>query len=89
MTPPESWKGLEEAAEIEAGRARRKILDTLPEVQPEVLINEGDLWLNVADAIKENDIDLVVVERMDARESASFCLVRQPKRSLDRHPAQY
>ncbi len=61
MTPPESWKGLEEAAEIEAGRARRKILDTLPEVQPEVLINEGDLWLNVADAIKENDIDLVVV----------------------------
>jgi len=61
MTPPESWKGLEEAAEIEAGRARRKILDILPEIQPEVLINEGDLWLNVADAIKENDIDLIVV----------------------------
>jgi|SRR5579872_6181795 len=61
MTPPESWKGLEEAAEIEAGRARRKILDTLPEIHPEVLINGGDLWLNVADAIKENDIDLIVV----------------------------
>lgn len=61
MAPPQTWKGLEEAAEIEAGRARRKILDALPQIQPEVLINEGDLWVNVAEAIKENDIDLIVV----------------------------
>jgi len=61
MTPPASWQGLEEAAEIEAGRARRKILDAFPGIQTEVLIGEGDLWLNVADAIKENHIDLIVV----------------------------
>lgn len=61
MTPPATWKGLEEAAEIEAGRARRKILGSFPGIQTEVLINEGDLWLNVADAIKENHIDFIVL----------------------------
>lgn len=61
MTPPESWRGLEEAAELEAGRARRRILDAFPGIETEPLISEGDLWLNVADAIKEDHIDLIVV----------------------------
>jgi nucleotide-binding universal stress UspA family protein len=61
MTPPESWKSLEEAAEIEAEQARRKILDAFAEIQPQVLIKEGDLWSNLAAAIKENKIDLVIV----------------------------
>ena len=61
MAPPESWKSLEEAAEIEAERATRKLVDTFAEIQLRVLINEGDLWSNLAAAIEENNIDLIVV----------------------------
>jgi nucleotide-binding universal stress UspA family protein len=61
MTPPESWEGLEEAAEVETEIATRKLLDILPGIQPEILINEGDLWSNISAAIEECHIDLLVV----------------------------
>lgn len=61
MAPPATWSGLEEAAEIEAEQQKRKLLDTFPGVQLQVLISEGDLWLNVADTIKQHNVDLVVV----------------------------
>lgn len=61
MTPPETWKGLEEAAEIVAERRRHELLNTFAGVQTEILINEGDLWSNVAAAIEGCNIDLIVM----------------------------
>ena len=61
LAPPESWKSLEEAAEIMAEEERRKLLDTFPGVKTQVLISEGDLWSNLAAAIKDNKIDLIVI----------------------------
>ena len=61
MTPPESWKSLEEAAEILAEQERYKLLEMFAGIKPRVLINEGDLWSNIAAAIESNHIDLIVV----------------------------
>jgi nucleotide-binding universal stress UspA family protein len=61
MTPPESWKGLEEAARIVAEHRKSELLDKFTGVQTEVLINEGDLWSNVAAAIEGCNIDLIVL----------------------------
>ena len=61
MTPPESWKSLEEAAEIVAERRKRELLDTFPGVQTEVLISDGDLWANVEATLDGCDIDLIVM----------------------------
>jgi nucleotide-binding universal stress UspA family protein len=61
MTPPETWKGLEEAARIIADQHRRELLGTFTGLETEVLINEGDLWSNVAAAIEGLSIDLIVM----------------------------
>jgi nucleotide-binding universal stress UspA family protein len=61
MTPPETWKGLEEAAQILAERRKSELLDTFTGVQTEVMIDEGDLWSNVAAAIEGCNIDLIVM----------------------------
>jgi nucleotide-binding universal stress UspA family protein len=61
MTPPESWKGLEKAAEIEAKRAEHKLLEDFGDIQPEVFVNEGDIWQNVEDAVEGCKVDLVVM----------------------------
>jgi hypothetical protein len=47
-TPPESWKGLEEAAGIEAEQQTQKLFKSFVGIRPEVLILEGDLWSNLA-----------------------------------------
>jgi nucleotide-binding universal stress UspA family protein len=88
MTPPETWKGLEEAAEIVAERRRHELLNTFAGVQTEILINEGDLWSNVAAAIEGCNIDLIVMGTRAAPASASFCWVRSQKRSFDKRPAR-
>jgi len=61
MTPPETWKGLEEAARIEGEQEKKKLFDSFAGIQPEVLIKEGDLWLNIAAAIDGHKIDLIVM----------------------------
>ena len=50
------------------------------------MINEGDLWLNVADAIKENDIDLVVVGTHGRSGVSKFLLVRRPEEIFRQAP---
>jgi len=61
MTPPGSWRGLEEAAEMESNQQKRALLNMFPGLQPEILINDGDLWSSLATAVKRHDIDLIVL----------------------------
>lgn len=61
MTMPASWYGLEEAAKREDEQHRKELLDTFRGIQPEIVIKEGDLWSNLATAIEQNQIDLVVM----------------------------
>lgn len=43
MTPPESWPSLEEAAAIQAGEQRDMLRKQFSGLEPEILIEEGDL----------------------------------------------
>jgi len=61
MTPPNSWRGLEEAAKSEIKQQKQELLATFAGIQPEILISEGDLWFNLEAAIEEHDIDLIVL----------------------------
>ncbi len=61
MTPPRSWKAAEEAARIEAELQTRELVKSFAGLQPEILIEEGDLWSNLAKAIEEKKIDLIVM----------------------------
>jgi nucleotide-binding universal stress UspA family protein len=61
LTPPIIWQGVEEAARIDAEEHKKEILTSFPQVHPEVLIESGDLWPNLAATIEANDIDLLVI----------------------------
>jgi nucleotide-binding universal stress UspA family protein len=61
MTPPRSWKAVEEAAKIEAEQQTRALVKSFAGIQPEILIEEGDLWSNLAKAIQEKKVDLIVM----------------------------
>ena len=61
MTPPRSWKAAEEAAKLEAEQQTRELVKSFAGLQPEILIEEGDLWSNLAKAIQEKKIDLIVM----------------------------
>jgi nucleotide-binding universal stress UspA family protein len=61
MTPPASWRGLEEAAKTEDEQHRKDLANTFSGIQPEILIKEGDLWSNLAAVLEQDNIDLVVM----------------------------
>lgn len=61
MTPPETWRSLERAAEIKKEQQKRELVKAFQGIQPEILIKEGDLWSNLAEAIQQNKIDLIVI----------------------------
>ena len=74
MTPPVSWKSLEEAANREAELDRQKLLNSFVELQPEILINEGDLWSNIEAIMQETQIDLIVMGTRGRSGVARFVL---------------
>jgi nucleotide-binding universal stress UspA family protein len=61
MTPLRSWQAAEWAAKIEAEQQTRELVKSFAGIQPEILIEEGDLWSNLAKAIQEKKIDLIVM----------------------------
>lgn len=61
MTPPVSWKGLEEAANRESEQQRKELLTALAGIQSEILLNEGDLWSNLEAIMEAVKIDLIVM----------------------------
>jgi len=74
MTPPVTWKGLEEAASREAEQYKQNILKSFAGLQPEILINEGDLWSNIEAIMKEVEIDLIVMGTRGRSGVARFVL---------------
>lgn len=61
MSSPENWRLIEKAAEMEAERERRKLLDKFAGIETNILIGEGDFWPALRGAVQENDIDLIIV----------------------------
>jgi len=61
MTPPASWKSIEEGARVEEEQQKRELLRMFPEHPPEILIREGDLWSNLNDVMERDKIDLIVI----------------------------
>ena len=61
ITPPEAWRGLEEAAKEEEEQHTKELLNAFAGIQPEILIKEGGLWSSLTNAIEENNVDLIVM----------------------------
>jgi len=61
MTPPAGWPALERAAEQEERERRETLRNAIPGIEPVVLIEDGDLWTNIASVIEKEEIDLVVI----------------------------
>lgn len=61
MTPPISWKDLEESAEIEDEQHKKDLLNAFKGMEPEILIKEGDLWSNLEPILSDKQIDLIVM----------------------------
>jgi len=61
MTEPATWAVLEKAAAAETKKQRETLLMSFPEMQPEVMIEEGGLWSTLASVLEKNKIDLIVL----------------------------
>jgi nucleotide-binding universal stress UspA family protein len=61
MTPPTTWAALERSSEFEMKRQRAALLNSFCGVQPEVIIEEGDLWSTLLSVVEKNKIDLIVL----------------------------
>ena len=59
--PPESWRSVAEASEIQARELREKLATAFPEIESEVLIGEGKTWQVLASLVPEMKIDLIVM----------------------------
>ncbi|MGA8220090.1 MAG: universal stress protein [Candidatus Acidiferrales bacterium] len=73
-TPPLTWRGLEEAAELEDEDHREQLIKAFPGVKPEIEIREGDLWANLGDIFEEKNVDLVVIGTRGRSGIAKFVL---------------
>ena len=58
---PQDWRALEKIAEIEAHKEKFALAHTFEGIQPEIMINEGDLWPSIKTVIQEHSIDLIVM----------------------------
>jgi nucleotide-binding universal stress UspA family protein len=74
MTPPRTWKTVEEAASREDEQYKQNILKSFAGMRPEILINEGDLWSNIEAIMKETEIDLIVMGTRGRSGVARFVL---------------
>jgi len=61
MTEPATWVTLEKAAEAEATNQRDALRASFPGLDPQVLIEEGNLYSTLLDLIEKNKIDLIVL----------------------------
>jgi nucleotide-binding universal stress UspA family protein len=61
MTEPATWAALEKASEAETKKQRETLLKSFPGMQPEVIIEEGSLLLNLKSVVERNKIDLIVI----------------------------
>jgi len=61
MTPPASWYGLEEAAEVRDEEYRRELETTFMGLSPKIIIKEGDLHAHIDAIVAEDNVDLIVM----------------------------
>jgi nucleotide-binding universal stress UspA family protein len=61
MTPPASWYGLDEAAEVQDEEQRRELETTFMGLSPKIIIKEGDLHGHINAIVAEDNIDLIVM----------------------------
>ena len=61
MTPPAAWKKDEDAARREEEQQRAELLAMFTELEPEIMIKEGDLWSNLNAVVEKRNIDLIVI----------------------------
>ena len=61
MTPPVTWRAEEDAAKIRANEQKEKLRHAMRGMNPEILIEEGDLPSILDATIRSNDIDLIVM----------------------------
>ncbi len=74
MTPPGTWRSMEEAAKIEDMQHEKDLANSFAGLQPEILIKEGDLWSSLAAAIEERDVDLIIIGTRGRSGVAKFVL---------------
>jgi nucleotide-binding universal stress UspA family protein len=61
MTPPGTWPAEVEAAKAVDTKHRQDLLDAFAGIPTDVIIEEGDIQTSLNDAIRQNDVDLVVI----------------------------
>jgi nucleotide-binding universal stress UspA family protein len=61
MTPPTTWAVLERAAEVETKAQQKTLIESFPQLKPEVMIGEGDLLATVESVVEKEKIDLIVL----------------------------
>ena len=59
--PPELWQNVQEVCDSEMQQLRATLSRNFPELKPEFMEGEGSVWSALAAAVKEHEIDLIVV----------------------------
>lgn len=59
--PPEAWQSSEQVLELEVQELRERLNREVLRSNVQVLERDGGLWVSLADAVKENEIDLIVL----------------------------
>jgi nucleotide-binding universal stress UspA family protein len=84
--PPESWRSVAEASEIQARELREKVATAFPEIESEVLIAEGKTWQVLASLAEEKKIDLIVIGTRGRTGVGKFFLGSQAEEILRHAP---
>jgi nucleotide-binding universal stress UspA family protein len=74
MTEPATWSALEEAAEAEMKSQREILRKSLLGLDPQILIEEGNLYDTLLDVVEKNKIDLIVLGTQGRSGVAKFFL---------------
>ena len=61
MASPASWSTLTAAAKIEDAKHKEVLTAAFPGMALEILIEEGEIWTEIAKAIEEYKVDLIVI----------------------------
>jgi nucleotide-binding universal stress UspA family protein len=74
MTEPATWSTLEKAAEAEMQSQRKILQKSFLGLEPQILIEEGNLYATLLDVVEKNKIDLIVLGTHGRSGAAKFFL---------------
>jgi nucleotide-binding universal stress UspA family protein len=61
MTEPATWSTLEKAAEAQATNQTDMLRKSFAGLEPQIIIEEGDLYATLLDVVEKNKIDMIVL----------------------------